>query len=75
MDRLTTSRRRKWYNGVMAVDGIGRPYKGHRIRMVTRVDPATHLLAAKKAEKSGKSVSEWMAEVLTAAVRKEPERD
>lgn len=49
--------------------GTGRPSKGHRIRMTTRVDPLVHLLAVRDATSRGLSVSEWMELVVTERVR------
>jgi predicted HicB family RNase H-like nuclease len=49
--------------------GTGRPSKGHRIRMTTRVDPLIHHLAVRDAEARGLSVSEWLDVVVTAQVR------
>lgn len=52
----------------MAIDGIGRPSKGHRIRLVTRVDARTHLLAVKAAAAAGLTLSEWLAQVVEERV-------
>lgn len=52
----------------MAINGIGRPSKGHRIRMVTRVDPTTHLLAVRAATKEALSISEWLEKLVTEKV-------
>ena len=59
----------------MAVNGIGRPSKGHRIRMVTRVDPLTHLLATRLAAKEDLTISEWLEQVVTIAVGRRVEVD
>jgi predicted HicB family RNase H-like nuclease len=48
----------------MAINGIGRPSKGHRIRIVTRVDPLTHLLVARAAAKDELTMSEWLEIVV-----------
>ena len=47
---------------------MGRPSKGHRIRVVTRVDPATHLVIAREAAKENLSMSEWLAKLIGAAI-------
>ena len=52
----------------MAVNGIGRPSKGHRIRVTTRVDPATHLLVVRAAQRDKVTVSEWVEKAVTASV-------
>jgi predicted HicB family RNase H-like nuclease len=52
----------------MAINGIGRPSKGHRIRIVTRVDPLTHLLVVRAATKDGLSVSEWLEKIVSNTV-------
>lgn len=46
----------------------GRPSKGHRLRMVTRVDPQTHVRASRAAVTAGLSVSEWLADVVRQRV-------
>lgn len=53
----------------MAVDGIGRPSKGHRIRLTTRVPPQTARQAALRAKANGVTISEWMADVIQASVK------
>ena len=44
----------------------GRPHKGHRIRVVTRVDPDTYQRATKAAFSAGITLSEWAADALKA---------
>lgn len=52
----------------MAVNGIGRPSKGHRIRVTTRLDPLTHLLVVRAAQRDKLSLSEWTEKVLRERV-------
>lgn len=44
-----------------------KPYSG---KMMFRVDPDIHAMAAKAAELSGKSLNQWAAEVLARAAAK-----
>lgn len=48
----------------MAINGVGRPSKGHRIRIVTRVDPLTHMFVVRAAAKQNLTVSEWLETVV-----------
>ncbi|WP_455272313.1 type II toxin-antitoxin system HicB family antitoxin [Rhizobium herbae] len=43
------------------------PQKSYSGKMMFRVDPDVHALAAKAAELSGKSLNQWAAEVLAKA--------
>lgn len=52
----------------MSINGIGRPSKGHRIRVVTRLDPLTHLLVVRQADKVDLSISEWLELVVRETV-------
>lgn len=59
----------------MAINGIGRPSKGHRIRVTTRVDPLVHLAVARAADKAGLTVSEWAEIVIRERVAPMMARD
>ena len=48
----------------MAINGIGRPHKGHRIRLTTSVSPQTARQASVKARDAQLSVSEWLDDLI-----------
>lgn len=52
----------------MAVNGIGRPHKGHRIRLTTRVTPDVARRTAAAARAADQTVSEYLAALLDAAL-------
>lgn len=43
---------------------MGRPHKGHRIRLTTRVDPHTYRRTALRAQAMNLTVSEYLANLL-----------
>lgn len=43
---------------------VGRPSKGFRMRITTRVDPETHRVATAKALTAGVTLSEWLADLV-----------
>jgi predicted HicB family RNase H-like nuclease len=53
----------------MAIDGIGRPSKGHRIRLTTRVSPQTARQASVKARDDGLSISEWLDSIIQRSLK------
>lgn len=47
---------------------VGRPSKGFRMRITTRVDPEVHRQATTRALTAGVTVSEWVADLVKREV-------